>query len=169
MRWFFTVAFIAVCLIALPQHGHGASMTTHAIPSNPLLIDAKFVCGQFDGSYTCKYVPGSIDRHKNPSIVGPTKDSTGQTPGPSTPPSPDGSWGATTNQPPSRPPGATAQSCPPNTELLGGNCVPYTARCKNGLALDALPQPCASMEEKQVCRPRADGLKDCCCITYSKF
>jgi hypothetical protein len=36
------------------------------------------------------------------------------------------------------------------------------------MALDALPQACA-MEEKQVCRPQPDGLKDCCCITYSKF
>ena len=71
-------------------------------------------------------------------------------------------------QPPSQPPSATAQTCPPNTELLGGNCVPYTARCKNGMALDAMPQACA-MEEKQVCRPRGDGLKDCCCLTYSKF
>lgn len=168
MHWFFAVAFIAVCLIALPQHGHGAPMTIYAIPSNPLLIDAKYVCGRFDGSFTCKYVPGSVDRHKNPSVVGSPRDSGEQVIDPSTPspaPSPDGSWGASTSQPPA----ATAQSCPPNTELLGGNCVPYTARCKNGLALDALPQPCASMEEKQVCRPRADGLKDCCCITYSKF
>jgi hypothetical protein len=149
MRSLFAIAFTAVCLIALPQHGY-----------------AKIVCGQFDGSYTCKYVPGSLDRHKNPSVIGPPRETPSNPP---SAPSADGSWGATTNQPPSQPPSATAQSCPPNTELLGGNCVPYTARCKNGLALDALPHPCASMEEKQVCRPRADGLKDCCCITYSKF
>jgi hypothetical protein len=27
--------------------------------------------------------------------------------------------------------------CPKNSELLGGNCVHYTATCSNGLAVDA--------------------------------
>ena len=30
--------------------------------------------------------------------------------------------------------------CPKNSELLGGNCVHYTATCSNGLAADAPPQ-----------------------------
>jgi hypothetical protein len=61
-------------------------------------------------------------------------------------------------------------SCPQNSELLGGNCVRYTATaCSNGLAADALPQACRSVEEKVSCRIRADGLKDCCCVLYDKM
>jgi hypothetical protein len=33
----------------------------------------------------------------------------------------------------------------------------------------APPQACRSAEEKLVCNFRSDGLKDCCCRTYSKF
>ena len=60
--------------------------------------------------------------------------------------------------------------CPPNSELLGGNCVHYTASaCSNGLAADALPQSCRGVEEKLSCTLRQDGLKNCCCVTYDKF
>jgi hypothetical protein len=60
--------------------------------------------------------------------------------------------------------------CPPSSELLGGNCVRYTASaCSNGLAADALPQACRGVEEKLSCTMRNDGLKDCCCVTYDKF
>ncbi len=60
--------------------------------------------------------------------------------------------------------------CPKNSELLGGNCVHYTASaCSNGLASDALPQACRRVEEKLACKMRDDGLKDCCCVTYDQF
>lgn len=60
--------------------------------------------------------------------------------------------------------------CPKNSELLGGNCVHYTASaCSSGLASDAMPQACRSAEEKVSCTMRQDGLKDCCCVTYDKF
>ena len=60
--------------------------------------------------------------------------------------------------------------CPKNSELLGGNCVHYTASaCSNGLASDAMPQACRGAEEKLSCAMRQDGLKDCCCLTYDKF
>jgi hypothetical protein len=59
--------------------------------------------------------------------------------------------------------------CPKNSELLGGNCVHYTATCSNGLAADAPPQACAGAEEKLACKIRQDGLKGCCCLTYSKM
>jgi hypothetical protein len=60
--------------------------------------------------------------------------------------------------------------CPKNSELLGGNCVHYTASaCSNGLASDAMPQACQGVEEKLSCTMRQDGLKDCCCLTYDKF
>lgn len=171
MRSLFAFVLAVSCLSMLPQHGYGAAAALCAAPSaSPYerpLIDAKIVCGQFEEGFTCKYAPGGRPSiHKNPSGII-QKETGGQVPDVSSPspaPAPDGSWNTNTSQPPR----GTAQTCPPNTELLGGNCVPYTARCKNGMALDALPQACA-MEEKQVCRPRGDGLKDCCCITYSKF
>ena len=59
--------------------------------------------------------------------------------------------------------------CPKDSELLGGNCVHYTATCSNGLAADFTPQPCAGAEEKLACKMRQDGLKDCCCLTYDKL
>jgi len=59
--------------------------------------------------------------------------------------------------------------CPKNSELLGGNCVHYTATCSNGLAADAPPQVCAAAEEKLACKMRQDGLKDCCCLLYDKM
>jgi hypothetical protein len=58
--------------------------------------------------------------------------------------------------------------CPKNSELLGGNCVHYSATCSNGLAADVTPQPCAGADEKLACKMRQDGLKDCCCLTYDK-
>jgi hypothetical protein len=60
-------------------------------------------------------------------------------------------------------------SCPKNSELLGGNCVHYTATCSNGLSADSLPQACQSAEEKLSCKMRQDGLKDCCCLLYDKL
>jgi len=59
--------------------------------------------------------------------------------------------------------------CPTNSELLGGNCVHYTATCHSGLAADANPQACPGAEEKLACKMRQDGLKDCCCLTYDKM
>lgn len=59
--------------------------------------------------------------------------------------------------------------CPKNSELLGGNCVHYTATCRSGLAADVTPEPCQGAEEKLACKMRQDGLKDCCCLTYDKL
>jgi hypothetical protein len=59
--------------------------------------------------------------------------------------------------------------CPKNSELLGGNCVHYTATCRSGLAADVNPEPCPGAEEKLACKIRSDGLKDCCCLTYDKL
>jgi hypothetical protein len=59
--------------------------------------------------------------------------------------------------------------CPRNSELLGGNCVHYTATCSTALAADSVPQPCQGAEEKLACKMRQDGLKDCCCLTYDKM
>ncbi len=59
--------------------------------------------------------------------------------------------------------------CPKNSELLGGNCVHYTATCRRGLTADVNPEPCPGAEEKLACKIRPDGLKDCCCLTYDKL
>ena len=141
----------------------------------PGSIEAKIVCGNFDGQYTCRRESGA------PKVKGaiPTAK-----PAPST--SPDnttapGMWGSQTSPSGAPAPDATACQggmvgtppdcrCPPNSELLGGNCVRYTAStCSNALAADALPQACSGVEEKLSCKLRQDGLKDCCCVTYDKF
>lgn len=59
--------------------------------------------------------------------------------------------------------------CPPSSELLGGNCVHYTATCKTALAADAPPQTCPKDDQRLACKTRPDGLKDCCCLTYDKL
>ena len=46
--------------------------------------------------------------------------------------------------------------CPTNSELLGGNCVHYTAMCHSGLAADANPQACPGAEEKLARCARTD-------------
>jgi hypothetical protein len=146
------------------------------------LRQAGFECGTFDGQYTCRFVPGGQQVGKNAPIApGPAR----QDPAPgsltgeqySTPPAP-GTW--STEATPGTDGGSGCQNgmigtppncrCPPNSELLGGNCVRYTAStCSNALAADALPQACAGIEEKLSCRLRNDGLKDCCCVIYDKF
>jgi hypothetical protein len=60
--------------------------------------------------------------------------------------------------------------CPKNSELLGGNCVRYTATmCQNELPVNVSPNPCQDLEAKLSCKMRHDGLKDCCCLTYDKM
>jgi hypothetical protein len=102
-------------------------------------------------------IPGSSSGR---SSGGPTDDST-----PDDDALPPASGGAGTSQAPA----AAPASCPKNAELLGGHCIPYTQTCNTGLAANANPQPCRGAEEKQVCSFRSDGLKDCCCRTYTKF
>jgi hypothetical protein len=60
--------------------------------------------------------------------------------------------------------------CPKNSELLGGNCVHYTATmCQSELPINVNPEPCQDVEAKLSCKMRQDGLKDCCCVTYDKL
>jgi hypothetical protein len=60
--------------------------------------------------------------------------------------------------------------CPKNSELLGGNCVHYTATmCQSELPVNVNPEPCQDVEAKLSCKMRQDGLKDCCCLTYDKL
>ena len=146
--------------------------------------EAGIVCGTFDGKFSCRSDSKAGTQHgKNAPAVPtatpePAPDATGEQY--TTPPA-AGTW--STEATPGGAPDAAGSACqhgmigtPPNcrcpesSELLGGNCVRYTASaCSSGLASDALPQACRGVEEKLSCRMREDGLKDCCCVTYDKF
>jgi hypothetical protein len=145
-----------------------------------LLRQAGIECGTFEGQYTCRFVRGGQQFGKNAPTVAPAP-STQPAPDPYNVPAAGSPWTSEAN-----PSGAPAPDggactggmigtppncrCPPSSELLGGNCVRYTASaCSNGLAANASPQACSGVEEKLSCTLRNDGLKDCCCVTYDKF
>jgi hypothetical protein len=140
---------------------------------------AVFRCGMFDGSFSCRNAPGDGAFGKNAAPGGAVPS----TPPPAAAPTvPSAEGGMTTTVTPGDLPPASGScpggmvgtpgncNCPPNSELLGGNCVRYTATtCSNGLAVDALPQACRGVDEKLTCKMRQDGLKDCCCVLYDKM
>jgi hypothetical protein len=146
-------------------------------------LQAKIVCGNFGQGFTCKSEPGADAFGKNATPGAPPQAAE---PSPQVVP-PDGTWQGTTVPTESGQGAAGAPAdanacqngmigtppncrCPKNSELLGGNCVHYTASaCSAGLAADALPQACRGVEEKLSCTLRQDGLKDCCCVIYDKF
>lgn len=144
------------------------------VPERPLVQQVKIVCGDFGNGYTCRSEPGAIRRGKMQKIPGSgTSGSSGSS---------GGGWfgGGSNDDPDALPPAAgdagggtapsaAATSCPANSELLGGHCIPYTQSCSTGLAAGAAPPVCRNAEEKLVCNFRSDGMKDCCCRIYSKF
>ena len=73
-------------------------------------------------------------------------------------------WGGNKHEAPAAAPStggtgsAAAGGCPPNSERLGGYCIPYKQTCSRGLAANAPPQSCRNAQEKLVCDFRADGL-----------
>jgi hypothetical protein len=150
-----------------------------------LVVEVVFSCGVIDGKFQCQATPGNAPLGKNATPgagVGPQSNEPEAAPGGTPSGAPNGTWQGTTSptagQTPANPnacPGGMTGtppncSCPASSELLGGNCVHYTAStCSNGLAADALPQACRGVEEKLSCKLRDDGLKDCCCVTYDKF
>jgi hypothetical protein len=159
---------IAACLSLLPFAIDGTS------------VQAKIVCGNFGQGFTCKAEPGANQFGKNAPATPPA-----ESPPEATPP-PEGTWQGSTVPGESGQGAAPSDSattcqngmvgtppncrCPANSELLGGNCVHYTASaCSSGMAPDALPQACRGVEEKVSCTLRQDGLKDCCCVIYDKF
>jgi hypothetical protein len=135
----------------------------------PLLQDAKIVCGDCGEGYTCRQESGAIRRGKMPKIPGSKSGSSsgglfgGGSDDPDALPPAPGADGA------SQAPNAAPATCPVNSELLGGHCIAYNQTCRKGLAAAAPPQACPGAEEKLVCDFRPDGLKDCCCRTYSKY
>jgi len=162
---------IAAVLALLPYPIDGGS------PS----LQAKIVCGNFGDGFTCKNDSGPSTQFGKNAVPGAP-----QRPPEASPPAamPEGTWqgqtvpGQGTAGAPADPSicqngmvGAPPDCrCPKNSELLGGNCVHYTASaCSSGMAPDALPQACRGVEEKVSCSLRQDGLKDCCCVIYDKF
>ena len=145
---------------------------------------AGIVCGTFDGKFSCRSeskagaqfgknaTPGARIETPDDSPAGITGEQNPTDPaaGPGTG---QGTWEATPDAATTCQHGMVGTPpdchCPKNSELLGGNCVHYSATCSNGLPADSLPQPCQGAEEKLACKMRQDGLKDCCCLTYDKF
>jgi len=177
MRFVFGLGLLTLLLVspALVGGDRAPAFTSVAPPTlnSSIVLDAKIVCGDFGQGYTCRRESGAIRRGKMQKIpsAGP-KDGAGNS----------GGWGwfggSEDENPlpsPESGPGtsgsgtAASSGCPPNSERLGGHCIPYTQTCRQGLAGNAPPQACQRAEEKLVCNARADGLKDCCCRTYSKF
>jgi hypothetical protein len=162
----------AACLSLLPLSLGGGS------------LKAMVVCGTFDGKFSCKSSLGGVPRGKNalPGVdVDTTPGSEGSPEGQAMPNAMPDAGNMNQGAPYAQTPDGTVCQhgmtgtppncrCPKNSELLGGNCVHYTASaCSNGLTADAMPEPCQGMEEKLSCSIRNDGLKDCCCVTYDKF
>jgi hypothetical protein len=181
---FVLAAFLSVLPLALGGD-RAASLVQFIRPSSvserQLVLEAKFLCGMFDGKFGCKNAPGVVEHGKNaiPGAPEETDQPEGMTggAGQGTTAPVDTGQGASGGTPDAA---TTCQHgmagtppdnchCPKNSELLGGNCVHYTATCSNGLPADSLPQPCRGAEEKLACKTRQDGLKDCCCLTYDKL
>jgi hypothetical protein len=178
---FVLTALVSVLLIA----ASAARVAAFPASAPPLLIDAAFTCGMFDGSFSCRAAPGEeahgknaspgVSRTPNAPSDGLTGDSQGTAyPAPAAP-SQSGAPAATPDAASTgcqhgmigTPPGCR---CPKNSELLGGNCVHYTATmCKSELPVNVNPEPCQDLEAKLSCKMRQDGLKDCCCVVYDKM
>ena len=176
----FRVLPALVCLALLLQAHDAAALVQALKPSaggRGLVLDAVMECGVFDGKFQCR--PSRRDKlfGKGASPGGaatqgasPETTPGGIMPGPdggqapqSVPVDPSQCQGGMVGTPPNC-------KCPQSSELLGGNCVHYTASsCTKELTADAQPQACAGIEEKVSCKLREDGLKDCCCVTYDKF
>jgi hypothetical protein len=208
----------ASSLCVLPASSGGVAEAAHIIQPSPtfqppLLLEAMYNCGMFDGHFGCRQVPGSVDHGKNATVPSPPAETpeaaTGE-PGALPPAGSTGQWNQNVEQEPvkpgehSCPPGDTVLAvpgpdgyceapaapaaaaanagcehgmvgtppncgCPKNSELLGGNCVHYTAICRTGLPANVAPQPCEGADEKLACKSHDNGLKDCCCLTYDKL
>ncbi len=130
--------------------------------------NAAFECGTFDGKFTCRNTSTGVQRGKNAAPGGGEPPPAAE-PAPEALPSGEGQLppGPATGGGTSVTPGPAG--CPPSTELLGGKCVRYYATCRKPVAADALMPSCAGSEEKLVCKPRPDGMKDCCCLVYDKL
>lgn len=155
------------------------------LPSSPagphMVLKAKFVCGVFDGSFTCKREPGAVE-HRGGKIPGTQRQIPDSPAQPAPDPVTSAPGASNVDQLPSASAGPGASTCqngmvgtppncycPKNSELLGGRCIPYRAICQAPAPAESPIQPCTSAEEKLVCKTRQDGLRECCCMTYERL
>ena len=173
----FVVVFASIGFASLESHGLASMQAPPRLEAiRSLLHSAAVKCGMFDGHFACRSTNEIVTPGGKNVIPGTTRQlSTTPAPAPVDPG--NALPAAPPASPPTTPTGCPAGmagappncQCPRGTEQLGGHCIAYTESCATGLAANANPQACPSAEEKQVCTVRADGLKDCCCRTYSKF
>jgi hypothetical protein len=169
-RAFMAAIVFSALPLALGYAGAGAlGQLMHPASEQQLLLDAVFECGMFDGGFKCRPSSGAKSFGKNATPGAPARSETAPEaipggeqalPNPSIPGAGDAGQTTSSGAPP---------ACPANSELLGGHCIAFRQTCRSGLAASANPPICQGAEEKQVCSIRPDGLKDCCCRTYSKF
>ncbi|HEY8277512.1 MAG TPA: hypothetical protein VIG52_11075 [Methyloceanibacter sp.] len=131
--------------------------------------NAAFECGTFDGKFSCRNTSGGVQRGKAATPGAGEAPPAASEPAPETLPSGEGGL-----PPPGADTGGSGVTpgpggCPPSSELLGGKCVRYSATCRKPIAADSLMPSCQGTEEKLVCKPRPDGMKDCCCLVYDKL
>jgi len=129
---------LAACVSLLPLAlGHGNA-------------SAGFECGTFDGKFTCRSSSEGAQFGKNASPGGAPVTNQNSAPeppagGPGAIPPAGGAWTTDQGTAGATPDATVCQhgmvgtppncQCPKNSELLGGNCVHYTASaCSNGLA-----------------------------------
>ena len=172
----FVVAFGSLGSSSLATHVLASTQGPPRVEANRSLLHLAAVkCGMFDGHFACRSTNEIVPPGGKNVIPGTTRQLS-TTPDPA-PVDPGTALPAAPASPPTTAtgcPGGMAGSppncrCPKGTEQLGGHCIAYTESCATGLAANANPQSCPGAEEKQVCTVRADGRKDCCCRTYSKF
>ena len=178
LRFIITIVAIGILTLVLPDMRAAAfpELARGSTAADTLLHPSAFRCGTYDGKFSCRRAPDVVvpQGGKN-AIPGaqratePLQEETPQpsaaplaTPGVAPPASATGCPAGMVGSPPNC-------QCPRGSEQLGGHCIAYTESCATGLAANANPQACPSADEKQVCTVRTDGLKDCCCRTYSKF
>lgn len=169
---------VLVCLALLAPDRNAAALVQAPKPfgGRGLVLDVIMQCGMFDGKFECRPTRGGKLFGKGASPGDATKEAIPE-PGPGGflrgtgggqavqggTVDPNACQGGMVGTPPNC-------QCPESSELLGGNCVHYTATsCSKGLAANDPPQACANVEEKTSCKLRDDGLKDCCCVAYDKF
>jgi hypothetical protein len=155
----FSLLALALSLALLPLTIGGEAAAAQfvgpsPVAAGPLVTHAKYECGTFDGHFTCRSVPGEAGPGGKGAIPRITTPPSSEEP-PAVVPGEPG-----TTAPAAGRPGGTG--CPESSELLGGYCVHYIARC------NVAPQPCPGPEEKLVCKLGPDGQRTCCCLTYDK-
>jgi hypothetical protein len=164
-------AFLLICAaLAFPLGFQVADaetfspLTAAPSPQPGLVQAAKFVCGTFDGKYSCRYeqgiVPSGKDSFPKPRSQAAPSDG-GQAP-------PEYGNTLTAPAPATESPPSSGGKCPKNSELLGGSCVRYSATCRPAVPVGVNPEPCARDDEQLVCKTGGDGSKSCCCRLYER-